>query len=82
MKLRLLLVGALLSSQAFAQVDLINKVKDNGADAPLGYEWETIVDIEATPVKNQGASCTCWSYATTSFVESEMMRMGKVPIDL
>ena len=55
MKLRLLLVGALLSSQAFAQVDLINKVKDNGADAPLGYEWETIVDIEATPVKNQGA---------------------------
>ena len=82
MKLRLLLVGALLSSQAFAQVDLINKVKDNGADAPLGYEWETIVDIEATPVKNQGASGTCWSYATTSFVESEMMRMGKVPIDL
>ena len=50
MKLRLLLVGALLSSQAFAQVDLINKVKDNGADAPLGYEWETIVDIEA-PLK-------------------------------
>jgi len=82
MKLRLLLAGALLSSQAFAQVDLINKVKDNGADAPLGYEWETIVDIEATPVKNQGASGTCWSYATTSFVESEMMRMGKVPIDL
>ena len=82
MKLRLLLVGALLSSQAFAQVDLINKVKDNGADAPLGYELETIVDIEATPVKNQGASGTCWSYATTSFVESEMMRMGKVPIDL
>ena len=82
MKLRLLLVGALLSSQAFAQVDLINKVKDNGADAPLGYEWETIVDIEATPVKNQGASGTCWSYATTSFVEREMMRMGKVPIDL
>ena len=82
MKLRLLLAGALLSSQAIAQVDLINKVKDNGADAPLGYEWETIVDIEATPVKNQGASGTCWSYATTSFVESEMMRMGKEPVDL
>ena len=82
MKLRLLLAGALLSSQAFAQVDLINKVKDNGADAPLGYEWETIVDIEATPVKNQGASGTCWSYATTSFVESEMMRMGKTPVEL
>ena len=82
MKLRLLLAGTLLSLQAFAQVDLINKIKDNGADAPLGYEWETIVDIEATPVKNQGASGTCWSYATTSFIESEMMRMGKTPIDL
>ena len=44
MKLRLLLAGTLLSLQAFAQVDLINKIKDNGADAPLGYEWETIVD--------------------------------------
>ena len=82
MKLRLLLAGTLLSLQAFAQVDLINKIKDNGADAPLGYEWETIVDIEATPVKYQGASGTCWSYATTSFIESEMMRMGKTPIDL
>ena len=82
MKLRLLLAGTLLSLQAFAQVDLINKIKDNGADAPLGYEWETIVDIEATPVKNQGASGTCWSYATTSFIESEMMSMGKTPIDL
>lgn len=82
MKLRLLLASTLLASQAFAQVDLINKIKDNGADAPLGYEWETIVDIEATPVKNQGASGTCWSYATTSFIESEMMRMGKTPIDL
>jgi len=82
MKLPLLLAGALLSTQAFAQVDLINKIKDNGSDAPIGYEWETIVDIEATPVKNQGASGTCWSYATTSFVESEMIRMGKTPVDL
>ncbi|MDA9051902.1 C1 family peptidase [Schleiferiaceae bacterium] len=82
MKLPLLLAGALLSTQAFAQVDLINKIKDNGSDAPIGYEWEIIVDIEATPVKNQGASGTCWSYATTSFVESEMIRMGKTPVDL
>ena len=56
MKLSATLAAALIGTAAFAQVDLINKVKDNGADAPLGYEWETVVDIEATPVKNQGAS--------------------------
>lgn len=66
-----------------AQDDLINKVKDNGAaDAEQGFEFETIVDLEATPVKNQGRSGTCWSYATSSFVESEMIRMGKEPIDI
>ena len=53
MKLRATLAAALIGTAAFAQVDLINKVKDNGADAPLGYEWETVVDIEATPVKNR-----------------------------
>jgi len=82
MKIQTLVAAFFISTATFAQVDLINKVKDNGADSPLGYEWETIVDIEATPVKNQGASGTCWSYATTSFVESEMIRMGKEPIDI
>ena len=82
MKKTLILAVLLAGSQAFAQVDLIKKVKDNGSDTQLSYEWKTVVDIEATPVKNQGASGTCWSYATTSFVESEMIRMGKAPIDL
>ena len=82
MKFYTILTSLLLSTCALAQVDLINKVKDNGSEAPLKYEWKTIVDIEATPVKNQGASGTCWSYATTSFVESEMIRMGKEPIDI
>ncbi|MGB1184949.1 MAG: aminopeptidase C [Schleiferiaceae bacterium] len=82
MKTQIVAAALLIGFQSFGQVDLINKVKDNGADAPLGYEWEVVADIEATPVKNQGASGTCWSYATTSFVESEMIRMGKAPIDL
>src|SRR6056300_1695906 len=82
MKIQTLVAAFFISTATFAQVDLINKVKDNGADSPLGYEWETIVDIEATPVKNQGASGTCCSDATTSFVESEMIRMGKTPVDL
>lgn len=66
-----------------AQDELINKVKDNGKEnAEAGFQFETVVDLEATPVKNQGRSGTCWSYATSSFVESEMLRMGKEPIDI
>lgn len=71
-----------MSFSGLAQVDLINKVKDNGGESVEGFQFETIVDLEATPVKNQGRSGTCWSYATTGFVESEMLRMGKEPVDI
>ncbi len=67
---------------AFAQDDLINKIKDNGSDVEGEFLFETLIDIETTPVKNQGRSGTCWSYATTSFIESEMIRNGKEPVDL
>ncbi len=67
---------------AMAQDDLINKIKDNGSDVEGEFLFETLIDLEATPVKNQGRSGTCWSYATTSFIESEMIRNGKEPVDL
>ena len=66
-----------------AQDNLINKVSGNGSEgAEAEFKFETVVDLEVTPVKNQGRSGTCWSYATTSFVESEMLRMGKEPVDI
>lgn len=82
MKKILLSIAVLASVSAFAQDDLINKVKDNGGENSEGYNFETIIDLEATPVKNQGRSGTCWSYATTGFIESEMLRMGKDPVDI
>ena len=63
-----------------AQDELINKVKDNGGED--GYVFETVINLDATDVKNQGSSGTCWSYCTTSFIESEMIRMGKEPVDV
>lgn len=78
-----MLALGLASTSLVAQDNLINEIKDNGSErASDGYQFETVVDLETTPVKNQGRSGTCWSYATTSFVESEMMRMGKKPVDL
>lgn len=41
------------------------------------YEFKMLYEIKTTPVKNQAKTGTCWSFATTSFVETEIMRMGK-----
>lgn len=45
-------------------------------------ELELIKEIPSTMVKNQGNTGTCWSFGTTSFIESELIRMGKGEIDL
>lgn len=47
-----------------------------------GYQFKTLVSLDATPVKNQSRTGTCWCFATTSFIESELMRMGKGEYDL
>ena len=41
------------------------------------YEFEMVKEVKTTPVKNQANTGTCWSFATTSFVETELIRMGK-----
>lgn len=38
--------------------------------------------IPATSVKHQGETGTCWCFATLSFIESELLRMGKDSLDL
>ena len=47
-----------------------------------GYQFTDIVSNKATSVKNQAATGTCWCFATTSFMESELLRMGKGEYDL
>ena len=47
-----------------------------------GYEFETIVDLGVSSVKSQGRTGTCWSFSTVSFLESELLRMGKPECDL
>lgn len=47
-----------------------------------GYQFTEVASVPATPVKNQASTGTCWCFATTSFMESELLRMGKGTYDL
>lgn len=43
----------------------------------------TIVNqVKTTPVKSQQLTGTCWSYATTSYLETEALRLGKPELNL
>ena len=52
------------------------------ATAQYKYEFTVVKENPATPVKNQAKTGTCWCFATTSFIESELIRMGKGEHDL
>lgn len=65
-KLTLVLLSVLFSLGIFAQ----------------GYRFETLIDLAASKVKSQGQTGTCWSFATTSFLESEIMRITGNQLDI
>ncbi len=46
------------------------------------YEFTTVIDIEASAVKSQGNTGTCWSFASSSFLESEIYRTTGEMIDI
>lgn len=46
------------------------------------YEFSMVHDCNCSPVKSQGKTGTCWSFATSSFLESELMRQGKPEYNL
>lgn len=84
MKKLLLPLGlSLFSFHALAQDNLVQALEKNKSDSAVKkFQFTHVIDLEKTPVKDQGSSGTCWSYATNSFLESEMVRMGKEPVDL
>jgi hypothetical protein len=79
MKKRFILLSVLtmIFIPSFAQTKSTTAAKTDD-----GYKFTTVTEIKATPVKNQASTGTCWCFATTSFIESELLRMGKGEYDL
>jgi bleomycin hydrolase len=59
-----------IGSQSYAQKKLAE------------YKFEKVAEVKTTSVKNQGSSGTCWSFAATSFLETEILRKTNKEIDL
>jgi len=74
MKLRFLLIFAFYFTFLIAE--------DDDSTSTFQYQFKTLKEIPSTTVKNQGKSGTCWSYATISFLESEILRETGNEVDL
>ncbi len=71
------------STAIFAQDGLVNSLKANASDkSKESFKFTDVINLENTSVKTQGSSGTCWSYSANSFLESEMIRQGKQPVEL
>ncbi len=81
MKKSIIIAGIFATTSIFAQDDLIKKVIGN-ASIQSKFIFKDVIDLDRTSVKNQGSAGTCWSYSGNSFIESEMMRLKKKPVDI
>ena len=80
MKLHFIVAGAL--ALAMAVPSQADPKKKQEAEKVNPYQFTEVVRIPVTSVKDQNATGTCWCFATTSFVEAELLRMGKGEFDL
>lgn len=79
MKKQLLLSLLIIS---FSFPILAQKKQDRPSVSNEQFTFNPVLELKATSVKNQARTSTCWCFATTSFIESELLRMGKGEYDL
>lgn len=83
MKKIFLIAGLCSPFWVAAQDNLVKSLDKNGSDSSKAkFKFTETVALANTSVKNQASSGTCWSYSTNSFLESEMYKAGKEPVEL
>ena len=63
-------------------VFLVQPIFSQRTEKVNGYTFTIEHEAKRLPVENQNRSSTCWSFSGLSFLESELMRMGKEVPDL
>ena len=63
-----------------SRTDFVFTLKTNLNPEIEGYK--VIKLIQTSPIKDQQATGICWTFATTSFIETEALRLGKDPVFL
>ena len=56
-----------------APLALADKAQPENPDS-TGFTFTDIKVVKTTPVRDQNKSGTCWCFATTSFLEDELLR--------
>ncbi|MEA3505475.1 MAG: C1 family peptidase [Bacteroidota bacterium] len=77
--------GIIIGFAALSMVATVNAQdsKTEGQEVEKeGYEFTMVNEVPASSVKSQYRSGTCWSFSGLSYVESELMEMGKPEMDL
>lgn len=69
-------------NKLFKLVILLLLVSAMAYSQDAGYIFTMKKDLACTPVKNQNATSTCWCFSGISMLESELLRMGRKPMDL
>ncbi len=80
MKLRIPFYTLVLFAVFISSIHPQDEAKEN--EKKDRHIFTMIHEIGTTSVKNQARTGTCWDFATQSFLESELMRMGKGKYDL
>lgn len=71
----ILIISLLLVMPLLAQ-------EDSETAEDIGFSFTVEKQVKTAPVRNQYRSGTCWSFSANSFLEAELLRMGKEEVDL
>ena len=77
--LHLLSLACLFLFLGNIQIQAQEATEKEDAKTPV---FTTVNQVKTTSVKSQGSTGTCWCFATTSMLESELIRLGKGEIGL